>query len=84
MKTEIHIGNLIKEKLKERDLTASWLARQVHCDCSNFNKMLRKSHLDTELLMRISCILNFDFFIVYHNIFQEDIKNKQNNGAIIH
>lgn len=76
MKDEIHIGALVKEKLKEHDLTASWLARQVHCDCSNFSKSLRKPSMDTALLMRISYALNFDFFVYLSEHFQEGIKNK--------
>ena len=76
MNKEIHLGELIKEKLKERDLTASWLARQVHCDCSNFSKMLRKSSLDVALLMRISHVLDFDFFLCLSKHFQEDVKNE--------
>ena len=76
MKEEIHIGNLIKEKLKARDLTASWLARQVHSDCSNFSKMLRKPNLDSNLLIKISTALDYDFFSCLSEHLQKDIKKK--------
>ena len=69
MKDEIHIGKLIRNKLDENGQSASWLARKVHCDRSNFNKMLKKDHIDTKLLLAISEALNVDFFSYYSCFF---------------
>jgi len=63
MKEKIYIGNLIKEKLKEKDLTLAWLARQVCCNESNFYKKIKKNDLSFDLLFRVSDILHEDFFI---------------------
>jgi hypothetical protein len=65
MKEKIHIGKLIRERLNENGQSASWLARKVHCDCSNFNKILRKDHIDTQLLLHISEVMNINFFDYY-------------------
>lgn len=62
MANEVHIGNLIKSELQKQDLTISWLARQVHRDASNMNKMLQKPSIHTDLLIRISNVLHHDFF----------------------
>jgi hypothetical protein len=41
MNKEVNIGEIIKRKLKEKDLTMAWLARQAHCDESNLCKILK-------------------------------------------
>jgi hypothetical protein len=65
MKTEIHIGKSINEKLKEEGRSKTWLAKQVNCDHSSLCKSLKKTHIDTELLFHISLALNYDFFALY-------------------
>jgi hypothetical protein len=62
---EVHIGNLIRQKLEEKDRSMAWLARKVNCDSSNFCKLLTRSHINTELLFHISIILDEDFFAYY-------------------
>ena len=69
MNKKIHIGNLIREKLNENGQSASWLARKVHCDRSNFNKILQKDHIDTKLLLHISEVMNINFFNYYSDYF---------------
>lgn len=59
---EIHIGDIIKSELQRQDLSISWLARQVHRDASNMNKMLQNPSIHTDLLIRISKALHHDFF----------------------
>ena len=59
---EIHIGNMVKAELNRQDLSISWLARQVCCDASNLNKQLRKPSIHTDLLIRISNVLRYNFF----------------------
>ena len=53
----IHIGNLISKVLEEKHISVAELA--------NLYNRLRKSHIDTELLYRISQILNHNFFREY-------------------
>ena len=68
MTEKMHIGKLIRDKLNENGQSASWLARKVHCDRSNFNKILKKNHMDTPLLLRISEVMDFDFFRYYSHL----------------
>lgn len=58
----IHLGKLIREELAAQERTPAWLARKLFCDRSNVYKLLKKQNLDTELLRRISVILQHDFF----------------------
>ena len=61
----MHIGNLIKEELERQERTVSWFARKLCCDRSNIYKLFKRSTIDTELLLRVSKILNYDFFELY-------------------
>ena len=75
MYNEIHIGKLIQRKLKEQERSGAWLARKLFTDPSNVSKIIRKQHIDTELLMRISLILNFDFFNYLSESYQTNRQN---------
>ena len=61
----LHIGKLIKEELERQERTVSWFARKLYCDRSNVYKLFKRPTIDTELLLRISIILNHDFFGEY-------------------
>ena len=59
---EPHIGNLIKQELKRQGRSITWLARQIHCSRENLYKIFRKHWINTDMLLRISDALNYDFF----------------------
>jgi len=61
----LHIGSLIKEELERQERSVSWFARKLCCDRSNVYKLFKRSTIDTELLLRISHILHYDFFKLY-------------------
>ena len=65
MKIETHIGNIIIQRLEEKDFTIAWLARQVSCEESNFYKKLKNNTISKELLFWISHVLQEDFFAYY-------------------
>ena len=72
----LHIGQLIKEELERQERTVSWFARKLYCDRSNIYKLFKRPTIDTELLLRISVILNHDFFAEY----MARINNKEGKG----
>lgn len=61
----IHIGEQIKQKMKERQRTVVWLAKQLSCSRTNIYKIFEKYSVDTDTLTKISTILEFDFFSLY-------------------
>ena len=61
----IDIGPIIKQKLKERKKTIVWLAEILSCSRTNVYKIFNKRSVDTADLLRISDILDFDFFELY-------------------
>lgn len=61
----IHIGQLIEQTLKEQGRTVTWFAGQLCCTRPNVYKIFKKDNIDIKLLVRISDILQVDFFAVY-------------------
>ena len=69
---DINISHLILQKLKEKERTVSWLARQIKYDSENLRKTLKNNHdIYTDLLYRISIALNEDFFAFYSQKLEE-------------
>jgi len=58
----IHIGAQIKSKLKEQGRTTVWLASQIPCTPNHLYKIYANPSISTDLLIRISNILDYNFF----------------------
>ena len=67
---EIHIGKLIRNKLKEDGRSVSWLADKIHCKRDNIYKIFDRSSIDTVQLLRISFVLKMDFFAYLSEFYQ--------------
>ena len=64
-KGDIHIGNIIHEQLRKDRRSVGWLAREIPCTRNHLYKVFRRPSLDTDLLLRISQVMNFNFFQCY-------------------
>jgi len=73
MKEEIHIGNLIRAKLKEDGRSYTWLAKKINCQNSNIAKILNKSTINSGLLLDISVALEENFHRYYTDIYHDKI-----------
>ena len=63
MHVDNDIGDLILQKLKEKERSIVWLAKKVGCNESNLRKTLKNSrYIYFDLIFRISEALNEDFF----------------------
>lgn len=72
-KTEkIHIGQCIKSRLEMQGQTTVWLAQQLGCHRSNLYKLYDKHTIDTGVLLRISKIMDYDFFQLYSKKVDEE------------
>ena len=65
MKETTHIGELIKEELHKQGRSNVWLAQQLSCNVRTVAKIFHKQTIDTQQLMQISKILNYDFFKIF-------------------
>lgn len=70
----IHIGSVIKDKFDELGLPVSWFAKELCCDRTNVYSIFKRESIDTSLLVKISLILNHDFFKCY----SDDLRDKNN------
>lgn len=68
----IAIGKLIQIKLNEKHLSVVWLSRNIPCSRTNTYKIFSKNSLDTCTLLRISQIMEFDFFQYYSEELKKD------------
>jgi len=58
----MEVGEMIRRVLEERGIPVTDFAEALSCSRENAHRILKKTTLDTELLMRISEILEHDFF----------------------
>lgn len=78
---EYHIGNSIKAVLKEQERSEAWLARKVHCDPGNFNRILKRDSMDLDLLRRISINMKFNFIQEYAAFVEQQIQTSQDTNS---
>ncbi|MCF0207381.1 MAG: hypothetical protein HUK15_08135 [Bacteroidales bacterium] len=65
---DIHIGKLISDYLKSHGIKRRWVAMQINTDPSNLSKILKKKHLDTDIIFRISKAVEHNFFTDISNL----------------
>lgn len=68
----VHIGEIIKAELSRQERSISWFARKLYCDRSNVYDIFKRKSIDTDLLMRISIILNHNFFSYYESLYENN------------
>lgn len=59
----VHIGKLIEEKLRQQGRSVSWFAGKLYYDRTNVYSIFKKKSIDTDLLLRISHVLDYNFSI---------------------
>lgn len=72
----MHIGNQIKIKMKEKKKSVVWLANELGYSRINIYKIFEKRSIDSNILLRISTILDFDFFSLY----TEELEQKKQHS----
>ena len=58
----IHIGSVIKQKLKESSMSNEEFADKINRERTTIYDIFARKSVDSELLFRISEVLNFDFY----------------------
>lgn len=64
---QIFIGKSIEYELRNQERSVVWLARKLNCNRTNIYKIFNRSTIDTELLLRISNVIQRNFFEEYIN-----------------
>lgn len=61
----LHIGDLIKQELKNQGRTITWLANQLGYSRQNMYKLFERQWIYTDLLLKICNVMDYDFFSHY-------------------
>lgn len=65
----MHIGEIIREKVEQIGMSKAEFARKIGLLRQNIEKtVFMKNSLDTDLLCRISEVVNYNFFELYKNM----------------
>jgi hypothetical protein len=62
---EIHIGEKIKNVLDSSDISVSDFARKINKSRGNIYSIFSRETIDTNLLLKISNVLEYDFFMLF-------------------
>jgi transcriptional regulator with XRE-family HTH domain len=61
-KADINIGTIIKRQAKKKGVKNEELAKLLNCHYSNIYHIYKKENICTELLWKLSIILEYNFF----------------------
>ena len=70
---KVQIGKLIKEQFLKSKLSIDEFAGLIGCNKDNVYDIFRREHINTDQLLKISRILNLDFFKVYSELINNEI-----------
>ncbi len=62
---EIHIGNLIKLRVREKKMGLLRISSFLKCAVEDIEKMYTSTSIDSEMLLKWSKLLEYDFFRIY-------------------
>ncbi|MDE7025354.1 MAG: XRE family transcriptional regulator [Paramuribaculum sp.] len=62
---QVFIGKSIEQELRLQERSVVWLARKLNCNRTNVYKIFNRTTIDTELLLKISNVLQRNFFEEY-------------------
>ncbi len=73
----VHIGKIIKETLKTKNIDVAEFANKINYTRGNAYKIFNKKSIDTDLLYKISKVLDENLF--FHYISNDEIINYKND-----
>ena len=78
---EIHIGELIEKRVTETQMINERIRNYINCTDEEISTIYASRDLSTETLLKLSKLLEYDFFRIYtqHLIFYNPSKKIQNN-----
>lgn len=60
--SKIHVGYMIRKELRAQGRSVAWLSRTICLERCTIYKLFERDNIDTKLLMRLSILLDHDFF----------------------
>ncbi|KMQ61220.1 transposase [Chryseobacterium sp. BLS98] len=62
---DIHIGFFLKQRVSECEIEITRICNFLDCDDQEVQKMFQSKNIDSELLLKWSKLLKYDFFRIY-------------------
>jgi len=63
----VNIGMIIWKEMKRKNLTATALAESLGISKSRLQTIFKEPSIDTDILLKVCEVLNFNFFQLYEN-----------------
>jgi hypothetical protein len=79
MTTEV--GNLIKQLLKENNMSVVAFAAAIDTTRENVYAIFKRNSFDSDLLWRMSIVLNHNLFTYYDNSLEQELMKLNHNGS---
>jgi len=61
----IHIGSLINQRVAESGIEISRICNVLQCSSHSVNQLFQQGHIETDTLLKLSKLLQYDFFRLY-------------------
>ncbi|MBR4583242.1 MAG: XRE family transcriptional regulator [Bacteroidales bacterium] len=68
----INIGMAIRDELKKQERSVAWFARQLGTNRMACYRIFESYSIDTYMLLKISRVLDYDFFSLYSDNLRND------------
>jgi len=79
----IHIGSIIRKKTAEKGILEKQLAHMIEHHYSNITDIFNRKSINTDLLLQISEVLEYDFFRDVYTLYLNSVlKNNQTTNSI--
>jgi transcriptional regulator with XRE-family HTH domain len=78
----VHIGKIIKAELKKKRFSVSEFAKIINTDRNNVYHIFKRKSIDTDLLYKISIALEYNFFLEYNPLNNQNILSKDDSKEI--
>ncbi|MBB4805539.1 hypothetical protein HNP38_000811 [Chryseobacterium defluvii] len=80
----IHIGSCIKEQVQQKEFSIERIANFFKISEEEINRMFENKSIDTDLLLKWSKLLEYDFFRLYvtHLLLYDGISHTKNNKEV--
>jgi len=79
----VHIGEQIRQILRERGMTVSEFSRRIITSRENVYTIFKRKTIDTVLLQKIGQVLNHNFFSHYELSEESDISVASDNSETV-
>jgi phosphorylcholine metabolism protein LicD len=80
--SEVHIGTIVKEKFDDSKMSIEIFADAIHRQRNSVYDIFKRKSIDTELLIKISKTLNYNFFLEYDFFENHAFYNKKTTITI--